>query len=62
LEQAWLVPVTAIAWVIPLSFLSFGYWPFFLLPAVAITAWAVMAVRLRCPSCRQPWNKRASDK
>jgi hypothetical protein len=35
-----------------------GFWPFFLLPAVAITAWTLMGVRLRCPSCKQRWHKK----
>ena len=62
LEQAWLIPVAVVAWIIPLSFLAVGYWPFFLLPAIAITAWALLAVRLRCPSCKQPWNQPPADK
>lgn len=57
LEQGWLIAVALIAWIIPLSFLSMGFWPFFLLPAVAITAWALMGVRLRCPSCKQRWSR-----
>ena len=27
LEQAWLIPVAVVAWLIPLSFLAVGYWP-----------------------------------
>jgi hypothetical protein len=56
LEQAWLAVAALLVWLIPLGFLSFGYWPFFLLPAIATTAWAVTAVRLRCPACKQRWK------
>ena len=42
--------------MVPLGFLSLGYWPFFLLPAVALTAWAWIAARSLCPACGARWK------
>ncbi|MCO6412283.1 MAG: hypothetical protein J5I92_06025 [Thiogranum sp.] len=41
-------------WIVPLAFLAFGYWPFLLLPAIAVTVWAVFAIHLQCPACGAP--------
>ncbi len=56
LDQAWLMLAAVAAWIIPVVFYSFGFWPFFLLPAIAITAWAITAVRPRCPACKKRWQ------
>jgi len=56
LRPAWLALLAVLVWLLPLGFLSMGFWPFFLLPSVAITAWAVSAVRRVCPRCGQPWQ------
>lgn len=56
LQPAWLLWLAVLAWLPPLAFLSLGYWPFFLLPALAINAWAVTAVRRTCPTCGKVWN------
>jgi hypothetical protein len=45
-----------LVWLLPLGFLSQGFWPFFLLPSIAITVWAVSAVRRVCPGCGKPWQ------
>ena len=55
-EGGCLVWVAALAWLVPLGFLSLGYWPFFLLPAVALTAWAWIAARSLCPACGARWK------
>jgi hypothetical protein len=46
-------------WLLPLGFLSMGFWPFFLLLSLAITVWAVTAVRRVCPGCGKPWQPTA---
>lgn len=51
LGLAWLA---VFMWLVPLVFLSFGFWPFFLVPAIAISVWACMTYRLRCPGCGAP--------
>lgn len=51
LKNLWLIPVTLLVWLIPVAFLSHGYWPFFLLPAIAITIWSLIAVRRECVRC-----------
>lgn len=53
-EGVGLVWLAVFIWLVPLAFLSFGFWPFFLLPAVAVSAWAFTAYRLRCPACGAP--------
>ena len=55
-RQAWLALLAVLVWLLPLGFLSMGFWPFFLLPSVAITAWAATTVRRVCPRCGQPWQ------
>ncbi len=55
-ESLWLAWVAAAAWLVPLAFLTLGYWPFFLLPAIAVTAWAFIAVRPVCPACKAAWR------
>jgi hypothetical protein len=56
LRPAWLAVLALLVWLLPLGFLSMGFWPFFLLPSIAITAWAVGAVRRVCPDCCTPWE------
>jgi len=51
LAPAWLAWLAVLVWLLPLGFLSMGFWPFFLLPSIALTAWAVSAVRRVCPQC-----------
>jgi hypothetical protein len=58
LQPAWLLWLAILVWLVPLGFLSQGFWPFFLLPAVAISAWAFTAVRRTCPSCGKVWSTR----
>jgi len=36
--------------------LSLGFWPFFLLPAVALAAWVWLALRPLCPACKARWT------
>lgn len=50
-RPAWLAVLAVLVWLLPLGFLSMGFWPFFLLPSIAITAWAFTAVRRVCPGC-----------
>jgi len=57
----WLVLLALLVWLLPLGFLSMGFWPFFLLPSVAITVWAVTAVRRVCPDCGRPWQPADRD-
>jgi hypothetical protein len=52
----WLALLALLIWLLPLAFLSMGFWPLFLLPSIAITAWAVTAVRRVCPACGRPWQ------
>jgi hypothetical protein len=60
LTPAWLAWLAVLVWLLPLGFLSLGFWPFFLLPSIAITAWAVTAVRRTCPQCSRRWLVRKS--
>jgi len=53
---AWLAWLAVLVWLLPLGFLMHGLWPFFLLPSIAITAWAASAVRRSCPQCGRPWR------
>jgi len=55
-KPAWLAVLALLVWLLPLGFLSQGFWPFFLLPSIAITAWAVTAVRRVCPGCGKRWQ------
>jgi len=55
-ENSWLAWVAGLVWLLPIGFLSMGYWPFFLLPSIAITAWAWFAVQFTCPVCRGNWK------
>lgn len=50
-RNLWMIPVTLLVWLIPVAFLSHGYWPFFLLPAIAITIWSLIAVKRECARC-----------
>ncbi|WP_158675410.1 hypothetical protein [Thiohalobacter thiocyanaticus] len=51
LKNLWMIPVTLLVWLVPVAFLSHGYWPFFLLPAIAITIWSLIAVKRECARC-----------
>jgi hypothetical protein len=44
-------------WLIPLGFLLAGLWPFFILPSIAITVAAILAVRPACAQCGRPLRK-----
>jgi hypothetical protein len=57
----WLVLLALLVWALPLGFLSMGFWPFFLLPSVAITVWAFTAVHRVCPDCGRPWQPADRD-
>ena len=59
LRPAWLAWLALLVWLLPLGFLSLGFWPFFLLPSIAITAWALTAVRRVCPGCGKRWQPAA---
>jgi hypothetical protein len=59
LRPAWLAWLALLVWLLPLGFLSMGFWPFFLLLSLAITVWAVTAVRRVCPGCGKPWQPTA---
>lgn len=48
-----MIPVTLVVWFIPIAFLSHGYWPFFLLPAIALTVWSLIVVKRECGRCRR---------
>lgn len=56
LEPAWLLRLALLVWLVPLGFLSQGFWPFLLLPSIAISAWAAMDVRPVCPRCQRRWK------
>ncbi|HYQ71572.1 MAG TPA: hypothetical protein VET88_06555 [Gammaproteobacteria bacterium] len=60
-QPAWLAVVAVLVWLLPLGFLSHGFWPFFLLPSLAISAWAVTTVRRVCPACGRPWQPADRD-
>jgi len=51
-----LAVLAALLWLVPLGFLVQGFYPFLIVPAMAVTVWAVMAVRRTCPSCGRPWR------
>jgi hypothetical protein len=55
-RPAWLALLALLVWLLPLGFLSQGFWPFFLLPSIAITTWAITSVRRVCPGCGRPWQ------
>lgn len=57
LQPGWLLWLGVLVWLVPLGFLSQGYWPFFLLPAVAISVWAYTGVRRTCPRCGSAWPR-----
>ena len=59
LRPAWLAWLALLVWLLPLGFLSLGFWPFFLLPSIAITAWALTAVCRVCPGCGKRWQPTA---
>lgn len=44
-------------WLVPLFFLSKGFWPVGIVVVTLITAWAVMTTDRICPACKQQWNK-----
>ncbi len=56
LESAWLAGLALLVWLVPLGFLSKGFWPFFILPSIVITIWAMQVVRRVCPGCGQKWK------
>jgi len=56
LQPAWLLWLALLVWLVPLGFLTAGFWPFLLLPSIAISAWALMAVRPVCPQCGRRWK------
>jgi hypothetical protein len=60
-RPAWIAVLAVLVWLLPLGFLSQGFWPFFLLPSIAITAWAVSAVHRVCPGCGKPWQSAGQD-
>ncbi len=41
--NCWLRLAALLAWLPPAAFFAAGYWPFLLLPAIAVTAWALLA-------------------
>jgi hypothetical protein len=51
--------LAAFMWLVPIAFVSFGFWPFFLVPAVAVTAWAYISYRLVCPACGKSWRSKS---
>ncbi|HSH30310.1 MAG TPA: hypothetical protein VK971_10415 [Thiohalobacter sp.] len=51
MKNIWLIPATLLVWLVPIAFLSHGYWPFFLLPAIALTIWSLIAVKRECGRC-----------
>ena len=51
LKNLWMIPVTVLIWLVPITFLSHGYWPFFLVPAIAVTVWSLIAVKRECTRC-----------
>ena len=57
LKPAWLAWLAGLIWLLPLGFLLAGLWPFFILPSIAITAAALLAVRPACPRCGQRWRR-----
>lgn len=57
LRPAWLAWLATLVWLIPLGFLLAGLWPFFILPSIAITAAALLAVRPACPGCGRRWRQ-----
>jgi DNA-directed RNA polymerase subunit RPC12/RpoP len=61
-EGLGLVWLAVVMWLVPIVFLSFGFWPFFLIPALAVSIWAYLGYRLRCPDCGKNWrNKHLSS-
>lgn len=54
--NTYLAVVAGLLWVAPLAFLSQGFYPFLILPAIALTVWAVIAIRPVCPACGRPWR------
>ena len=54
--NTYIAVVAALVWLAPVAFLSQGWYPFLILPAIALTAWAVMAIRPVCPACGKPWR------
>jgi hypothetical protein len=57
LRPAWLAWLAIAVWLIPLGFLLAGLWPFFILPSIAITVAAILAVRPACAQCGRPLRK-----
>ena len=53
-EGLGLIVLAAFLWLLPAAFLVFGFWPFFLVPAIVLTAWAYLSYRESCPACRAP--------
>ena len=55
-SSRWLAVVAAVVWLIPLAFLSQGFYPFMVVPAIALTIWAAIAIKRVCPSCGKLWR------
>ncbi|MGF1612595.1 MAG: hypothetical protein ACFCVA_01445 [Gammaproteobacteria bacterium] len=49
----------AFVWLIPLTFLLQGYWPFGIVPVTLLTVWAVLTNDRICPACGAPWSSRS---
>ena len=60
-RPAWPGVLALLVWLLPLGFLSLGYWPFFLLPSIAVSVWALATVRRVCPACGSPWQPADRD-
>jgi hypothetical protein len=50
-----------LAWLIPLTFLMQGYWPFGIIPITLLTAWAVLTNERICYVCGASWSSRFPD-
>ena len=49
-----LAVLAALLWLVPRAFLSQGFYPFLILPTIALTVWAALAIRPICPACGRP--------
>ncbi|MGD8644394.1 MAG: hypothetical protein PVI15_08905 [Chromatiales bacterium] len=55
--------LAAAFWIIPIGFLSQGYWPFLSIPALLISYWAWVTTYRVCPRCglRPPGQDKRPD-